>query len=445
MPSRISRRTFVATAASAAGGLALGCGDRSVMAPTFDLLPDLGILPDPATCGLDHVIVFMMENRSFDHFLGWLPGANGRQAGLTYVDGAGVSHATFPLAPDFQGCAYGDPDHSYEGGRIEYDDGACDGWLRANDVFSIGYYRQEDLAFLGRAVPDWTSFDRYFCAILGPTFPNRIYQHAGQTDRITNSFDLSVLPTIWDRLAAAGLVGRYYYADLPFLGLWGSKYVAISRPIDAFFADCAAGTLPHVAFVDGSFAQELTGTGADDHPHGDVRAGEAMMNQIYEAVTQSPAWSRAILIINFDEWGGFFDHVPPPLAPIPDADRAAGNADGRVGFRTPTVLVSPFARRGHLSHTQYDHTSILRLIEWRFGLAPLTVRDATANNLAQELNFDAAHVVPPPPVYAVPTVTGAACPTSPTDIVTAAAPRARAPTAHWAELADVARRHGWRA
>src|SRR5256885_2116183 len=127
-----------------------------------------------------------------------------------------------------------------------------------------------------------------------PASPNRSYQHAGHTSRIENSFAISQLPTIWDRLAARGLVGRYYYSDLPFLGLWGAKYVPISRPIDAFYADCAAGTLPHVAFVDGSFLQELTGTGADDHPYGDVRPGEAMMNRIYAAVTQSPAWRSTV-------------------------------------------------------------------------------------------------------------------------------------------------------
>ena len=171
MISLISRRRFLSSAAAAAGGLALGCSDRSILAPTLADLSGLGLLPDPTTCGIEHVIVFMMENRSFDHFLGWLPGANGRQAGLTYLDAAGGAHSTFPLAPDFQGCGYADPDHSYTGGRVEYNDGACDGWLRANDVFSIGYYRQQDLAFLGRAVPDWVSFDRYFCSILGPTFP----------------------------------------------------------------------------------------------------------------------------------------------------------------------------------------------------------------------------------------------------------------------------------
>ena len=440
MSTPISRRRFLASAATAAGAVALGCRDSWIDAPSLAAVAGKP-LPEPAASGIEHVVVFMMENRSFDHLLGWLPGADGRQAGLTYVDAAGAPHATFPLAPDFQGCGYNDPDHSYEGGRVEYNAGACDGWLRANDVFSIGFYRRHDLAFLGRAVPDWTSFARYFCAILGPTFPNRIYQHAGQTDRIQNSLDISQLPTIWDRLAAREVAGRYYYGDVPFLGLWGAKYLPISQPIDAFYADCVAGTLPAVAFVDGSFLQELTGTGADDHPFSDVRAGEAMMNRIYAAVTQSPAWNSTVLVINFDEWGGFFDHVPPPVAPIPPADQAAGNADGRRGFRTPTLLVSPFARRRHTSHVLYDHTSVLRMIEWRWGLEPLTVRDATANNLAQELDFK--HVHPRAPEYSVPDVAAAPCPVRPA-AATAPAPRRSSARAHWTELRELAQRHGWR-
>src|SRR5690349_7914417 len=242
MHSRIHRRAFLSAAAAATGGLALACVDRTVGGP---LLSDLTTaLPNPASSGIDHIIVMMMENRSFDHFLGWLPGADGRQAGLTYLDAAGVSHPTHALAPDYQGCGHQDPDHSYAGVRVEYNGGACDGWLRVNDDFSIGYYVQADLPFLGRAVPDWASFDRYFAAILGPTFPNRLYQHAGQTDRLSNTFVLTTLPTIWDRLAGRGLQGRYYFGDVPFLGLWGSKYLSIGRPLQAFFDDCQAGTLP---------------------------------------------------------------------------------------------------------------------------------------------------------------------------------------------------------
>jgi phospholipase C len=347
-------------------------------------------LPAPEASGFEHVVVVMMENRSFDHFFGWLPGANGQQAGLNYLDSSGGSHATHALAPDYQGCGFNDPGHDYSQGRVQYNNGACDGWLfdgSGNDVYAIGYYGQSDLAFLAPAATTFTILDNYFCGILGPTYPNRFYQHAGQTDRLTNTSTTSTLPTIWDRLAEKGFSGRYYFNDLPFLALWGTKYANISKPFDQFLADAAAGTLPNVAFVDPSFAGELTDTGNDDHPHTDIRDGEAFLNQIYNAVRSSPNWSKTILIINFDEWGGFYDHVPPPLAPIPPASAAAGDVDGRLGFRVPCVVISPYARRNFIAHGQYDHTSILKMIEWRFGLPALTVRDATANNLAEVLNL----------------------------------------------------------
>ena len=110
-----------------------------------------------------HVVVLMMENRSFDHFLGWLPGADGKQAGLAYLDANGASHPTHELAPDFQGCGQSDPDHSYAGGRQEVDGGQMDGWLRAgqNDLYAIGYYGAPDLPFWGQATKSWLTFDRY--------------------------------------------------------------------------------------------------------------------------------------------------------------------------------------------------------------------------------------------------------------------------------------------
>jgi phospholipase C len=337
------------------------------------------------------------------------------------------------LAPDFQGCGHPDPDHSYEGGRVEYDGGACDGWLRAgaNDDYAIGYYRKGDLAFLGQAVPQWTTFSRYFAAILAETYPNRVYQHAGQTDRLHNTTDISTLPTIWDRLASAGLRGRYYFSDIPFLALWGAKYIPISRPIAAFYADCALGTLPSVSFVDPRFEDEDSGTSGDDHPHADIRNGEAFMAGIYGAVTASPNWSRTVLIFNFDEWGGFFDHVAPPTAPIPPADAAAGNRDGRLGFRVPCLMVSPLARRAHVADRTYDHTSILKMIEARWSLPSLTVRDRTARDLAAELvskpNLTA-------PRYAVPAGPfGAPCGT----------PTTPASDEEWGPLLDLAKRTGW--
>jgi phospholipase C len=385
-PSHLSRRQFLRSASTAAATIALGG-----VGPIRRAFSQTGVLPAPDISGLEHIVVVMMENRSFDHFLGWLDGADGRQAGLRYVDRAGVTHRTRRLAPDFQGCGHPDPDHSYEGGRIELNGGACDGWLQAgeNDEYAIGYYTKKDLAFFGDAAPRWTTCDRYFAAIMAETFPNRIYQHAAQTDRLTNTTEVSVLPTIWDELAEAGLDGRYYFSDVPVLALWGTKYLPIARPIGSFFADAAAGTLPHVAFVDPRFIDEASGTSGDDHPHADIRTGEAFLNDVYRAVTTSPAWPRTALVFNYDEWGGFFEHVAPPTAPIPPADQAAGNADGLLGFRVPCVIVSPFAPRQSVSHVPFDHTSVLRMIEWRWNLPPLTVRDATASNLAQALDFGA--------------------------------------------------------
>src|SRR5689334_14749028 len=161
----ISRREILVGGASVTGALAAG----PLLAPAEAAA---AALPAPGSSGIDHIVVVCMENRSFDHLLGWLPGANGRQAGLSYVDPAGASHPTHHLTTT-QGCAWADPDHSYSGGRTEYNGGACDGWLLANDVFSIGYYERGDLPFLGNAAPVWTVCDRFFASTMGPTFPYR--------------------------------------------------------------------------------------------------------------------------------------------------------------------------------------------------------------------------------------------------------------------------------
>jgi len=362
-------------------------------------------LPRPEKSGIQHVVVVMMENRSFDHLLGWLPNAAGQQAGLTYTDKNDVAHPTYPLAPDYQGCAYADPDHSYEGGRAQFDGGLCDGWLRAgtDDLFPIGYYTSPDLPFLSRAAADWTVLDHYFAPILAPTYPNRIYQHAAVTDRLDDSiFPPSTLPTIWDQLAEAGRSARYYYSDTPFIALWGAKYASISRPYDQFLADCASGNLPAVSFVDPPFNGESDGTSSDDHPHGDVRAGESFLDRTYEALIASPAWSSTVLVVNFDEWGGFFDHVPPPAAS--DVDPAFEQR----GFRVPALVISPWSRRGYVGQNVYDHTSVLKMIEWRFHLKALSVRDANARNLAEVLDF--AHPDTTAPAYGLPPFTPTACP-----------------------------------
>ena len=402
--SHVTRRQFLYGSAAAMGSFTLG---RSLLfADDWAAKEKTRRLPKPDKSGIKHVVVVMMENRSFDHLLGWLPGADGRQAGLTFTDTQGASFPTYPLAPDYQGCSHPDPDHSYEGGRVEYDNGLCDGWLRAgsNDIYSIGYYTQADLPFLGKAALDWTVCNRYFAPIMAPTYPNRIYQHAGVTDRLDDSLDLSTLPTIWDRLDDAGLRGRYYFNDIPFIGLWGTKYASITRTYDQFLQDCASGSLPEVAYVDPPFNSEDAGTSSDDHPHGDIRAGESFLAQTYRAVTTGLDWKSTVMVINFDEWGGFFDHVAPGQAPDVDSRFALR------GFRVPCLLVSPFAAPGAIVQDVYDHTSVLRMIEWRWSLPPLSVRDAAANNLAEALDFKLdRHTAP---AYTVPSFTSVECPSA---------------------------------
>jgi phospholipase C len=382
---KISRRKVLGAAAAGAGALAVSGTSLSRVAGALPRPPELNprkIMRDPTLSGIDHVVVVMMENRSFDHFLGWLPGANGIQAGLQFKDKSGVSHPTWHL-DTFQGLQYGDPDHSYDGGRIQLRHGACDGWLKAgtDDLFPIGYYEQDDLDFLGNAAPYWTTCDRFHASILGPTFPNRLYMHAAQTDRISNTQVGTSLPTIWDSLATASLSGRYYYTDLPISLLWGTRFIPISSKIPQFMSDCANGTLPAVSYVDPGFIGEGAGTSNDDHPFGDVRAGEVFMNSIYEAVTSSPLWERIALFITFDEWGGFFDHVAPTKGADLDPTHALR------GFRIPTLVISPRARRNFVAKALYDHSSILKFIEWRWGLPAMTPRDAAATNIAQAFNW----------------------------------------------------------
>ncbi|MDL4816654.1 alkaline phosphatase family protein [Actinomadura opuntiae] len=384
----LTRRGFLAGTAGAAALIAAsGAGGTAADAATPVRAP-VSALPDPADSGIDHIVVVMMENRSFDHYMGWVSGADGRQEGLTFTDAQGNAHDTHHLKVPY-GCGFNDPDHSYAGGRTEYNDGKCDGWLRAgeNDVFSIGYFKGPDLGFHGHAALDWTLCDRYFAAIMSSTFPNRIFQHAGQTDRISNTFTFSELTTVWDRLKARKIPARYYFSDVPFTALWGLKHLDISRHISDFYNDAKNGRLPAVSFVEPGFVGEaLPGLSEDEHPLADIRFGQSFLNKVYTAVIDSPDWARTLLVINYDEWGGFFDHVPPPAGPDPRPDLGTGLR----GFRVPCLLISPRARRGAIAHEVYDHTSVLKAIEWRWGLEPLSVRDAAARNIAEVLDFESA-------------------------------------------------------
>ena len=452
---QINRRTFLNVLG--ASGVSLAIGGRDAIPQTISGsgsavagIPQLVngsieiqgsvALPSPAQSGIEHIVIVTMENRSFDHFFGWMPGADGKQAGLSYLDSQGVSHATYSLAPDYTGCPHPDPDHSYSGARICYDNGAMDGFLRdpANDVFCIGYYGPSDLPFYSALAQNYLVCDRYFVSILGPTFPNRIFMWSAQTDRLDDSVSITNLPTIFDRLAAAGVQHRYFFNNLPFLAMWGVKYAASTGLFAEFLLRAATGTLPAVSFVDPTYTLLDDGTGNDDHPHADIRNGDAFLSQVFHAVATGPAWKSTVLIVNFDEWGGFFEHVAPPRAAAPNnVDTDQVNGQVLLGMRVPTVVASPFTRnpgsQPQVSHTVFDHTSVLKLIEWRWGLEPLTARDASPQigNFAAEMNF----ANPNNTVPALPRpgrVVAAPCPQGLGSIFSSQIARPRNP---WAELA----------
>ena len=375
-----------------------------------------GALPAPQNSGIDHIVVVTMENRSFDHLLGWMPGANGKQAGLSYMDKSGVAHTTHWLAPDYTGCGHPDPDHSYGPDRVAYNNGAMDGFLRAgsNDVYTIGYYAEGDIPFYASLAQTYMTCDNWFAAILGPTFPNRMFLWAAQTDRLDDSVGPSSLPTIFDRLSQRGVSHRYYFNNVPYLALWGLKYVFSTSLFSTFLSDAAAGTLPAVSFVDPTYTVLDDGTGNDDHPHADIRNGDAFLYKVFNALATGPKWANTVLIVLFDEWGGFFEHVPPPRVVAPNGiDTDLVNGAALLGFRVPTVIASPFTFGTGINPALYDHTAALKLIEWRWGLQPLTARDASSaiNNPAASFNFASpvARVPALPkvnPVFALPCFEG---------------------------------------
>jgi phospholipase C len=401
--------------------------------------------------GIEHVVLVMMENRSFDHFLGWLPRARGRHDRV-YLATDGNFYPNYPLAPDFQGCGYSDPDHSWEGFLVEYNFGKLDGFLQrptpldlnpgvtaaAANTFPIGFYTNlnpdgtpkavPDLPVLGALAQNYTVLDHYFCSFAGETFPNRMYQHAARTDRDHNITTISTLPTIWDQLSPIpnnkGIpTAGYFFRDLPFLALWGLKYypfwhlfapgdsdvLGIPVTTKSFLDTVAEGLLPNISFVDPEFALADDGTGGDDHPKADIRRGERFIADVYHALADAGYLDNTVLVITFDEWGGFFEHVRPPRV-IDDTNPAdvdhTGNSttptDGRLvpdytqlGFRVPAIMVSNRASRRVVHDGPFEHTSTLKMIESTFGLHPLTARDANAMDLRRVLRHEARHPVPP--------------------------------------------------
>jgi phospholipase C len=412
-----------------------------------DRSPDT--LPDPGKPAgavndempFDHVVVVMMENHSFDNVLGALSRAGQPDAdGLTF-DSAGQATNSNPGASGtpaevrafaFTSTAQGPHvSQTWNATHEQIDDGRMDGFVRSvGSTQPMGYYPPDVLPFAYSLAGTFAVANRWFCSAPCQTIPNRRFLLAGTaygaiaTD-VPTLFDGSPPNgTILDRLDAHGITWANYFTDLPGTVVIPSiiaKHPRHLHKLDRFFADCAAGTLPSVSFVDpeagllsylgtlveqipllGSIGARLATHGGDEEAPQDMSHGEAAAHRIIQAVLDSPAWPRTLVIYTYDEHGGYYDHVPPPAAIAPDsippklsATDAPGGYD-MYGPRVPAVVVSPYSRPNAVTDVVHDHTSVLATIEAKWNLPALTYRDANATTVMDFVDVsDPAFLTPP--------------------------------------------------
>ncbi|HET7722971.1 MAG TPA: alkaline phosphatase family protein, partial [Acidimicrobiales bacterium] len=329
------RRTFLKGAAAGLGLTAAGSATTASGRALANLvLPSLGLDPPSPRTPVEHLVVLMMENRSVDHYLGWYnaenPAFDARQT-AAYPDAEGNLVSTRDWGagsgqPNYHGRGHPDPDHGWNGGRHERNGGACDGWLdprTGNDDFALSCYGSADLPVWAQLTRGYQTYDRWFCGILGPTYPNRYYLHSATAGGMKNNdFPPEAAaaqgrpewihgwdwPTIWTLMDRAGMSSAYYFSNLPTLGLWGERHADKGRHISQFYADAAAGVLPQVSYLDPWFIAPA-GVANDDHPHADIRLGQGFLSDVVEAFLTSPLFRKSALVITYDEWGGFWDHV----------------------------------------------------------------------------------------------------------------------------------------
>jgi phospholipase C len=403
--------------------------------------------PDGATIPIETIVIIMMENRSFDHYFqdlpsqaGWSRGDGGPSASSTSVDvaPAGVTNAdkekmAWPLSHGTQLC-FADTNHGWDGTHQEINNGAMDGFAAANDgthedpmlgpagflsgARAMTYYTKDDLPFMYWAAENFAIGDRYFAAVPGPTWPNREYLYAGTSwgETTTGAFPTPTSKLVLDSLSAKGIKWGNYAPSFWTVELftnsktYQSTYASKLYPDTQFATDAKNGKLPAVSFLDPNFVPEGYDNN-DEHPPAVMQVGQNWLAGEMKTLLASPQWPHMAVFLLYDEHGGLYDHVAPPPACAPDATQPKIQADagsstygGFVleGVRLPFVVFSPYAKRHYVSHKVFDHTSVLRFIEARFGLPALTKRDANALAPWDVFDFKAAPMLTPPAVPDVP-------------------------------------------
>jgi len=359
------------------------------------------ITPSP----IQHIVFIVKENRTFDTYFGGFPGADGAVSGMTSngqrVPLSHLADSALAYLCNTTSCTL----QAFDGGKMDQFD------LGAKNLDAYGRMTEQDIPNYWAYARHFVLADRYFTSSVGPSFPNHLFvvaaQSGGVVDNVigTNTgkncdgtpsgsvpvmdqngnitmqspcFDFRTLP---DLLEGAGISWKYY-------GDWGGVMSTIRHIYDAKFhkqriaepsqfeTDVANGQLPAVSWL-------LPPSGKTEHPPESVCQGENWTVQIVNAVMQSPAWRSTAIFITWDDFGGFYDHVPPPKV-----DRFG------MGPRVGLLIISPFAKSGYVSHTTYEHSSVLKFVETRYRLPALTARDAAASDMLDSFDFNQS---PQPP------------------------------------------------
>ncbi|MBS0322063.1 MAG: phospholipase [Proteobacteria bacterium] len=395
----LDRRAFLRRTAAVAAGLATPslatATTRTPAAPRGARLSDV-----------DHIIVLMKENRSFDHYFGTFAGVRGFDDAQRTRDAAGrtVLHQPDPQNPDgyvlpfhldtarTSAQALADLNHSWGPQHGCWNRGAMDRFVTlhrqvdgANGPLTMGYYEQADIPYYHALADAFTLCDGYFCSQFGPTHPNRLFLMTGSIDadgvfgrpQLDNSGRGLAWETYPERLTRAGVSWRVYH-DVDDFGCNVLRYFTQYansgptselrenalrvRPLATLLADIATGNLPQVTWI-------VPPAAVSEHPDFLPAAGEDHTARIVAALWANPAlWAHTVLVIDYDENDGQFDHVAPPVPPPGTPGEYVHGLPVGLGFRVPCLVVSPFSRGGYVVSDTYDHTSTLRLIEARFGV-----------------------------------------------------------------------------
>jgi phospholipase C len=383
-----------------------GFAGAAVAAPHF-----LTGCDDPEEAGITHFIVICMENRSYDHFLGARAleglGGDGLAAGMANprLDGTSVEMFRGETA-----CVVSPP-HSWTRAHAQWNGGALDGFLRQYEEQEepgvmpevMSYFGRQELPVLWALADEYTTCDRWFAGLLGPTWPNRLFLYAGESGGMISN-DIEVvgtlgLNTILHRLMAMGVPYRTYFSDVPFAALLTGLPGTNNKPIFTLFDDIEKGELPPVVYIDPGFSSN------DDHPPHHPILGQQFIGSIYTALANSPLWKNCMVLVTYDENGGFYDHVPPPMIDDarPTIEINGETVDGfnRLGFRVPALAFGPYVKRNYVSSQVFNHASVVRHFEKMYGLPSITPRVAASPDLTDLIDLPrlaAGDWLPAPPI-----------------------------------------------